>query len=173
MQLCAGRPENIEVGVSISNESRFKESMSSESGVNRRSFLKISGLAAAGAAMARDAEAAEYVPALGAASALMGTAKAADMESRLQLVNVLQGTNSTRVFSRGNTLPIAAVPFGMAHWTLQSDANTSWMFQSGERRFQGFRCTHQLSPWLGDYSYAVFLPFCGEVNPSPEARSSS
>jgi predicted alpha-1,2-mannosidase len=88
-------------------------------------------------------------------------------------VNVLQGTASTRVFSRGNTLPIAAMPFGMAHWTLQSQAGSSWMFQPGDRRIQGFRSTHQLSPWLADYGEAVFLPFCGEVNPEAEMRSSS
>jgi predicted alpha-1,2-mannosidase len=147
--------------------------MSSESGVNRRSFLKISGLAAAGAAVAQGAKAAAVEPAVGAAPAVAGAVKAADVESRLELVNVLQGTASTYAFSRGNTLPIAAVPFGMAHWTLQSEANTSWMFQPGERRFQGFRCTHQLSPWLADYGYAAFLPFCGEVNADPGARSSS
>jgi predicted alpha-1,2-mannosidase len=91
----------------------------------------------------------------------------------IDLVNVLQGTASTRVFSRGNTLPIAALPFGMAHWTLQSDANTAWMFQPGGRRIQGFRSTHQLSPWLSDYGQAIFLPCCGDIDPSPELRSSS
>ena len=39
------------------------------------------------------------------------------------------------------------------------------MFQPGERRIQGFRSTHQLSPWLSDYGHAAFLPFCGEINP--------
>jgi putative alpha-1,2-mannosidase len=53
----------------------------------------------------------------------------------------------------------------MAHWTLQSAVDTSWMFQPGERRIQGFRSTHQLSPWLSDYGHATFLPFCGEINP--------
>ncbi|MGI4757322.1 MAG: GH92 family glycosyl hydrolase, partial [Janthinobacterium lividum] len=67
----------------------------------------------------------------------------------------------------------AAMPFGMAHWTLQSRANTPWMFQPNERRFQGFRSTHQLSPWLGDYGHATFMPVCGVVNPEASARSSS
>jgi len=89
------------------------------------------------------------------------------------LVNLFQGTESTRSFSRGNTLPIAALPFGMAHWTLQSEASSSWMFHPGERRIQGFRSTHQLSPWLSDYGHATFLPFCGEINPESSERASS
>jgi len=78
--------------------------------------------------------------------------------ARLDHVNVLQGTVSTRVFSRGNTLPIAALPFGMAHWTIASDNTSAWMFDPGDRRIEGFRCTHQLSPWLSDYGQASFLP---------------
>jgi predicted alpha-1,2-mannosidase len=92
---------------------------------------------------------------------------------RVDLVNLLQGTNSTRVFSRGNTLPIASLPFGMAHWTIQSSSTGAWMFHPEGRRFQGFRSTHQLSPWLADYGHAVFLPYCGECNADPELRSSS
>jgi len=47
------------------------------------------------------------------------------------------------------------------------------MFQPGERRIQGFRSTHQLSPWLSDYGHATFLPFCGEINPESSERASS
>jgi len=78
--------------------------------------------------------------------------------ARLDRVNVLQDTASTSAFSRGNTLPIAALPFGLAHQTIASDNNTPWMFDPGSRRIEGFRCTHQLSPWLSDYSQVPFLP---------------
>ena len=47
------------------------------------------------------------------------------------------------------------------------------MFQPKARRIQGFRCTHQLSPWLDDYGHATFLPFCGDIGIDPSARSSS
>jgi hypothetical protein len=47
------------------------------------------------------------------------------------------------------------------------------MFQPHDRRIQGFRCTHQLSLWLSDYGYAMFLPFSGEADPAPAARASS
>lgn len=134
---------------------------------NRRSFLKGSSFAAAAAII--DPKLNPVASATPAAQ----TAAAPKSNAAIDLANVLQGTDSTYAFSRGNTLPIAAVPFGMAHWTLQSDNGTPWMFHPGERRLQGFRCTHQLSPWLSDYGQAVFLPFSGEMNPAPAQRSSS
>ncbi len=132
--------------------------------VSRRGFLKGTGAAALGAALP---------PAVAQSSHDEPATGASPRRSPLEYVNVLQGTASTPEFSRGNTLPIAALPFGMAHWTLQSDGRDEWFFQPGTRRIQGFRCTHQLSPWLGDYGQAVFLPFRGEVHPAPRARASS
>ena len=97
----------------------------------------------------------------------------ANAGSLLRYVNPLQGTDSTPFFSRGNTLPIVAMPFGMAHWALQSSSDEGWFFQPRDCRLQGIRCTHQLSPWLGDYGYATFLPFSGDVAAEPAARASS
>jgi predicted alpha-1,2-mannosidase len=91
----------------------------------------------------------------------------------VDLVNPLQGTDSTPLFSRGNTLPIVAVPFAMAHWAMQSSNGNSWFFQPHDERLQGIRCTHQLSPWLGDYGHATFMPFSGEPSPEAGARASS
>jgi predicted alpha-1,2-mannosidase len=136
-------------------------------GQSRRSFLKASSVAAIGVALAE-------------AEAQQGASKERAQESEPRpvsdlsgLVNIFQGTDSNYYFSHGNTLPIAAMPFGMAHWTLQSRSNSQWMFQPADRRIQGFRCTHQLSPWLSDYGHAMFLPFSGDANPEPDARSSS
>lgn len=137
-------------------------------GLNRRTFLKASGIAAVGAALDASAETKTAMAPDGE------PAKSLLVESLIDSVNVLQGTNSTRVFSRGNTLPIAAMPFGMAHWTIQSRNNDGpWMFNPADRRIQGFRSTHQLSPWLGDYGYATFLPFCGSIKTDAAARASS
>ena len=91
----------------------------------------------------------------------------------MRLANPLQGTDSTSLFSRGNTLPIVALPFAMAHWALQSSDANSWFFQPHDERLQGIRCTHQLSPWLDDYGYATFLPFNGEPSPEAGERASS
>ncbi len=140
---------------------------------SRRSFLKYSGLAAASSAFA--------VPQLEAAQDAAGTSAAlptqtlsGPVDDPVQFVNLLQGTQSTPAFSHGNTLPIATTPFGMAHWTLQTSGGSPWFFQPWTRRTQGFRCTHQLSPWLYDYGFATFLPVAGTV-PSTEAgaRASS
>jgi predicted alpha-1,2-mannosidase len=90
-----------------------------------------------------------------------------------RLVNVLHGTDSTMAFSRGNTLPIVALPFGMAHWTLQTSHETPWFFNPHDVRMEGIRCTHQFSPWVDDYGNATFLPFLGSPNPDPGARASS
>jgi predicted alpha-1,2-mannosidase len=61
----------------------------------------------------------------------------------------------------------------MAHWTLQTLPDTPWMFQPGQRRIQGFRSTHQLSPWLGDYGHATFLPICGTPELEYGSRATS
>ncbi len=136
---------------------------------SRRDFLKASSLAAFGTAFTDPSAQANERTVEQRKEGLVAPA-AADLAA---LVNVLQGTNSNRYFSRGNTLPIIARPFGMAHWTLQSRNDTPWMFVPADRRVQGFRCTHQLSPWLSDYGHAVFLPFSGEPQLEPDARSSS
>src|ERR1700728_2656574 len=127
-------------------------------GPSRRAFLKTSGLAAVSTVFMEEgavrAEGGSDEP---------GNGRVELRRNPVDWVNILQGSASTADFSRGNTLPIAALPFGMAHWTLQSHDDTPWMFQPGARRIQGFRCTHQLSPWLSDYGHATFLPFRGDI----------
>jgi predicted alpha-1,2-mannosidase len=138
---------------------------------SRRTFLKATGLAAIGSAIGGPAAARAETVAEGKADGAPAASSA--LQTPVESVNLFQGTDSTPVFSRGNTLPIAALPFGMGHWTIQSRANSPWMFQPADRRVQGFRCTHQLSPWLSDYGYASFLPFNGDIDPDSAARASS
>jgi predicted alpha-1,2-mannosidase len=145
----------------------------SNAGTSRRNFLKTTGLAAIGSTLLGEKSAQAADATASVSTDETPNAHPQQFKSAVDAVNILQGTDSTPAFSRGNTLPIAALPFGMAHWTLQSQANTPWMFSPSVRRIQGLRCTHQLSPWLDDYGHAVFLPFCGEVNPDPGARASS
>jgi putative alpha-1,2-mannosidase len=130
---------------------------------SRRRFLKASGLAALGTVLTGEK----------AGSEVISDETASQTHSPVDFVNILQGVDSTSEFSRGGTLPIAALPFGMAHWTLQSHAGTAWMFHPRDHRIQGVRCTHQLSTWLNDYGYASFLPICGDVHPEADKRSSS
>ena len=136
----------------------------------RRNFMQWASAGVAAAALPLESSPANAATA--SADAHQAAARPAD--SPLEMVNVLQGTNSTFAFSRGNTLPIVALPFGMAHWTLQTTAEAgAWFFVPGDQRTEGIRCTHQLSPWLKDYGYATFLPFTGEAIPEPGASASS
>jgi predicted alpha-1,2-mannosidase len=139
--------------------------MKEELQASRRSFLKLGGAAA----LASQLHAAEatHTPAPSASAAHSATGPL------VELVNPLQGTDSTPLFSRGNTLPIVAVPFAMAHWALQSSDANSWFFQPHDERLQGVRCTHQLSPWLGDYGHATFMPFQGKAGAEAAERASS
>jgi predicted alpha-1,2-mannosidase len=87
-------------------------------------------------------------------------------------VNVRQGTASTIDFSTGNTLPLMARPWGRHHWTLQTAA-PRWLFHPDHRRLWGLRLTHQPSPWIGDYSSLLLLPFHGESSDLIEHQASA
>src|ERR1035438_6161177 len=149
--------------------------MQNGSSASRRSFLKIGGAAALLATVNPKTEAAETAPSQPAQGHTAGSKpdSASGSKRLVDLANPLQGTDSTMLFSRGNTLPIVALPFGMAHWALQSSNNDPWFFQPHDERAQGIRCTHQLSPWLGDYGHATFMPFSGEASPEAAGRASS
>lgn len=89
------------------------------------------------------------------------------------LVNILAGTDSHHGFSTGNCLPLIAYPWGHTHWTIQT-TEARWFFHPDHQKFQGFRATHQPSPWMGDYGQLVFMPFTGEPpRLDPEGRSSA
>jgi predicted alpha-1,2-mannosidase len=142
---------------------------------SRRNFFKIAGTGLVMSNIPEMVLQARAEPALRAPSTKISTGTARKGAVRLvDLVNPLQGANSSSLFSRGNTLPIAALPFGMAHWTLQSNVEQEpWFFRPEDNRIEGLRCTHQLSPWLDDYGFATFLPFAGAPSAVPGARASS
>ncbi|MFA7345446.1 MAG: GH92 family glycosyl hydrolase [Terrimicrobiaceae bacterium] len=87
-------------------------------------------------------------------------------------VNILQGTDSTREFSNGNTLPIAARPWGMHHWTLQTAAGP-WMFHPSHRKLWGIRLTHQPSPWMGEYASVLVSACLGKAGAAAEQEASA
>ncbi|HET6205162.1 MAG TPA: glycoside hydrolase family 92 protein, partial [Terracidiphilus sp.] len=95
-------------------------------GHSRRDFLKASSLVALGTTLV-DAGGQEQPDKR--AKTELKPAIAPVSSDLAGLVNLFQGTDSDYYFSRGNALPIAAMPFGMAHWTLQSRSGSSWMFQ--------------------------------------------
>jgi predicted alpha-1,2-mannosidase len=87
----------------------------------------------------------------------------------LEFVNILQGTDSTKQFSHGNTLPLVGMPWGMTGWSLQNGPD-KWFF-SPNGTMDGIRATHQPSPWMGDYSYFVLMPQTGDLRVDAKART--
>ena len=79
--------------------------------------------------------------------------------SKISLVNIKQGTKSTKRFSRGNTLPLVQRPFGMAAFAPQTNGeNGCWFYHPEDHCIEGIRLTHQPSPWISDYGAFLMLP---------------
>lgn len=88
------------------------------------------------------------------------------VEDPVDFVNLLAGTfTDGNSFSTGNTLPLVGYPWGFNHWAPQTRENSrqvgSWWFRGNEHRFTWFRCTHQPSPWIGDWGWFLFTPILG------------
>jgi len=76
-------------------------------------------------------------------------------------VDVLRGVSpASKYLSRGNVLPLIAMPRGMTHWSVTSslDLSDRWFFDPVSTAFRGIRCTHQPSPWIGDYGQFAIFP---------------
>lgn len=77
----------------------------------------------------------------------------------LKYVNIKQGTKSSGRFSNGNTLPLVQRPFGFASFAPQTDGSRgAWFYLPDDNSFEGFRLTHQPSPWIRDYGTIVIHP---------------
>ena len=77
----------------------------------------------------------------------------------IQYVNIKQGTDSVNRFSNGNTLPLVQRPFGFAAFAPQGDASRGgWFYHPTDHCFEGFRLTHQPSPWIGEHGSIVMQP---------------
>ena len=89
----------------------------------------------------------------------------------LDLVNIKQGTESVRRFSKGNTLPLVCMPNALNMFAPQTDSSRGpWFFHPKDRSFEGVRLTHQPSPWAGDFSYLCFLPQADKLIVDPALR---
>lgn len=77
----------------------------------------------------------------------------------LQYVNIKQGSDSVDRFSNGNTLPLVQQPFGFAAFAPQGNASRGgWFYHPTDHSFEGFRLTHQPSPWIGEHGAVVMQP---------------
>ena len=82
----------------------------------------------------------------------------------LSYVNTKMGTRSVMTFSRGNTLPLCQIPFGMASFSPQTEIpkDFTWFYNPEKSYIEGIRLTHQPSPWIGDYGPLLFSTSNGE-----------
>jgi predicted alpha-1,2-mannosidase len=103
---------------------------------------------------------------------LLIQAKASALPNSADLVdyvNILQGTDSAPHFSHGNTLPLVGMPWGMVNWSMQND-RTGWFFHPNGK-IDGFRATHEPSPWMGDWGEFVLMPQSGGLKMDPDDRT--
>lgn len=88
-------------------------------------------------------------------------------------VDPLVGTYNLPELSNGNLYPCIARPWGMNHWTPQTDVNGDrWQYSYSDNRIVGFKQTHQPSPWAGDYGMFSVMPTTGEVRYGENERAS-
>ena len=98
---------------------------------------------------------------------LVATAQA--ITAPVDYVNLLAGSfTKGDVFSTGNTMPLVGRPWGFNHWALQTnDGQSSWWFNGNDHEFRWIRCTHQPSPWIGDYGWFFVGPQMGGFTTKP------
>ncbi len=88
-------------------------------------------------------------------------------------VNPLMGTDSHYDLSNGNTYPAIALPWGMNFWTPQTGKmGDGWQYTYDAHKINGFKQTHQPSPWMNDYGEFSIMPVTGRLKVSETARAS-
>ena len=88
-------------------------------------------------------------------------------------VNPLMGSDSKPSLSNGNTYPAIALPWGMNLWTPQTGKmGDGWAYQYNADKINGFKQTHQPSPWMNDYGAFAIMPITGKIRFSEKDRAS-
>ena len=88
-------------------------------------------------------------------------------------VNILMGTQSEFELSNGNTYPAIARPWGMNFWTPQTrKMGNGWQYAYTDNKLNGFKQTHQPSPWMNDYGQFSIMPVVGKTVFNEDERAS-
>ncbi|WP_374948147.1 GH92 family glycosyl hydrolase [Mucilaginibacter sp.] len=91
----------------------------------------------------------------------------------VEWINPLMGTQSKYDLSNGNTYPAVAVPWGMNFWTPQTGKmGDGWQYTYDSYKINGFKQTHQPSPWMNDYGQFAIMPLTGKLKVSQTGRAS-
>ncbi len=97
----------------------------------------------------------------------------AQVASPVDEVNTLMGSDSEFKLSNGNTYPAIALPWGMNFWTPQTARmGDGWVYNYDAYKIQGFKQTHQPSPWINDYGQFSLFPLTGALKIAGEERAS-
>jgi predicted alpha-1,2-mannosidase len=89
-----------------------------------------------------------------------------------------RGTDSTKAYSRGNTIPATAIPHGFTFWTPVTDAGAlGWLYSYHRHNndqnlpaIEAFAASHLPSPWMGDRQTFQVLPSAAAKRPSTRRR---
>ena len=96
------------------------------------------------------------------------------VDSPVDYVNPLIGTDSSFELSNGNTYPAIARPWGMNFWTPQTgNMGDGWGYTYKADKMVGIKQTHQPSPWINDYGAFSLMPGIGELKVNEEDRKLS
>ncbi len=91
----------------------------------------------------------------------------------VEWINPLMGTASKPSLSNGNTYPAVALPWGMNFWTPQTGKmGDGWQYQYDADKINGFKQTHQPSPWMNDYGAFAIMPVTKHLKFVQEERAS-
>jgi predicted alpha-1,2-mannosidase len=100
-----------------------------------------------------------------------GIAARAEARPLVDYVNTLRGSDSSPDFSRGNTFPAVAVPFGFNFWTPITEIDSeSWLYTYAAHHITGFGVSHEPSPWIGDHGSFQILPLFANLRVSGDER---
>ncbi len=99
--------------------------------------------------------------------------KAKTYETPVDYVNILMGTQSEFALSNGNTYPAVARPWGMNFWTPQTrKIGDGWQYAYTDDKINGFKQTHQPSPWMNDYGQFSIFPMVNKMEFDQDKRAS-
>ncbi|HEY8302687.1 MAG TPA: GH92 family glycosyl hydrolase [Jatrophihabitans sp.] len=112
--------------------------------------------------------------------AVTPSAPQVDASTLTNVVDTRRGTNASGSFSRGNNLPISAVPNGFTFLTPVTDSRSnSWEYYyqqandaNNHPTLQGFSVSHEPSPWMGDRNQLSVMPGTSATpSADPSARA--
>ena len=110
---------------------------------------------------------------LGACLAAAALARASAVANPEEYMDTLGGTRNLggQENSAGNVMPDVTDPWGFVAFAPSNDISSGggWWFYSESTHLAGIRCTHQPSPWVGDYGFFTVMGHV--VNPRQDGKT--